>query len=142
MIQKTAGFFFILFITICAWEDLRYRRIRIIWYILFGLIGICLNAAQESIFWSWMTAAWPGGVLLILSKLTDGAIGTGDAWLIIVSAFYINAGQLLLIVGIAFFLSFIWALFLCVLFMIQGRNAAKKNMPFAAFFLFACILLI
>ena len=119
-------------LTFCSAEDIRKKQIRLNPVLMFGIIGIFFHMlwrvqSIENI----LLGMSVGVVLLMLSVLTGGRIGAGDAVLLIVTGIYLGLEQNLQLFFSGLLLCGIWALGLLVL----RKKSRKDSIPFVPFLL-------
>lgn len=111
--------FWLLGLTLAAWEDLRSREFPywIFWIWLVPGIG---NAASDGLL-GHLEAASVGAGLLLVSRATRGALGAGDGLFFLLSACYLDLREtgLLLIMGLG--ISGIWSMAVIL------RNCMAQN---------------
>ena len=73
-----------------AWQDWRWRSLSMRFLLAAGVIGIGLSAVLNRTLLQVVSSASVGGLLLLLSKWTEGGIGEGDGWFFVVSGCYID----------------------------------------------------
>lgn len=121
-------------LTLCSAEDIKKKQIRLHPVLLFGILGIILHMLfrMQSIE-NMLLGMSVGVTLLVLSKLTGGRIGAGDAVLLIVTGIYLGFEQNMQLFFSGLLLSGIWALGVLVL----KKKSRKDSMPFIPFLLAA-----
>ncbi len=130
----------IFYLLICSIVDVKEKKIPV--YLLY--IGICLSSfyfifqfyTEERQISDLIISLIPGVSLILICKVSKDAIGMADALIFIITGLILTPYRSLLMMIIAFFLSF---LFSCVLIIIKK---AKKNarIPFIPFILFSTII--
>ena len=121
-------------LTLCSAEDMKRKQIRLNPVLLFGILGIFFHMlwrvqAIENI----LLGMSVGVVLLMLSVLTGGRIGAGDAVLLIVTGIYLGLEQNLQLFFSGLLLCGMWALGLLIL----KKKSRKDSIPFVPFLLAA-----
>lgn len=125
----------LIYIVTASVQDIKTRRISIMISVIFAVSGALLCAASHREVKDVMTALIPAVVMFVLSILSDGGIGTGDAIFAGTCAMYLPADELLLSGLLAWGACCIAGLFIllgCQL----GYTAQKvrtKGLPFTAF---------
>lgn len=120
--------FWFLCLTAAAISDIKERRISC------GLIIVC---AVLGWIYAWQTDLSShipgliiGGGALMLSKVTRGAIGTGDGWFLIASSGYLITEETGILVLGGLVVSWIWSMGL-ILYRVWCRgNERKDTLPF------------
>lgn len=147
------GLLFCGFLCYGAWKDLRTRQIFPGFLMMMGLTGILARAAFCFICWkeqgSWMEygADWAeallvGGVLLVLSRLTKGALGAGDGWFFIASSAWLGAKKLMLLLMGGMILCFIFCGFVVMWGAWKRISVKNKKIPFLPFLIPAAAILL
>lgn len=121
-------------LTLCSAEDMKRKQIRLNPVLLFGILGIFFHMlwrvqSIENI----LLGMSVGVVLLMLSVLTGGRIGAGDAVLLIVTGIYLGLEQNLQLFFSGLSLCGMWALGLLIL----RKKSRKDSIPFVPFLLAA-----
>lgn len=121
-------------LTLCSAQDIKKKQIRLHPVLLFGILGIILHMLfrMQSIE-NMLLGMSVGVTLLVLSKLTGGRIGAGDAVLLIVTGIYLGFEQNMQLFFSGLLLSGIWALGVLVL----KKKSRKDSIPFIPFLLAA-----
>ena len=126
-------------LTLCSAEDIKKKQIHINPVLFFGILGVLFHMIwrMQSIE-NLLLGMSVGVVLLILSALTGGRIGAGDAVLLIVTGIYLGLEQNLELFLSGLFLCSLWALGLLVL----RKGNRTDRIPFVPFLLAAymCML--
>ncbi len=115
---------------ICTYTDMRRKEISMITIGVFAIPAVILNFifVQESI-WQQVGGLCVGIVLLIISKVSKGAVGEGDGYLLMITGLLLGLwGNLQLLMG-ALLLA---AIFSSVL-LIMNQADKKKELPFVPF---------
>ena len=121
-------------LTLCSAEDMKRKQIRLNPVLLFGILGIFFHMLwrMQSIE-NILLGMSVGVVLLMLSVLTGGRIGAGDAVLLIVTGIYLGLEQNLQLFFSGLLLCGMWALGLLIL----RKKSRKDSIPFVPFLLAA-----
>lgn len=130
------------YLMLAVWRDLRYRKIPMWLYTIFGLGGIIINFLWTKVgWWEVLSALLPGFLLLLLTKCTRGAIGAGDGLFFLVSAVYLGFWNTieLLLYGLIF--CGICCMGIMAWGFMAGVNVRKWRLPFLPFLLPAWILM-
>lgn len=124
---------FSLFLFIFAWQDWKTKSVSVWLLAAAGLAGVILSFLQGTFGLSRLISCLPGAGLLLLSRLTDEAVGAGDGLFFIVSGLFLNTEMNfgLLIYGILLNGLSCGGIYFCHRF--QGKNAGKKTIPFLPF---------
>lgn len=143
---------FLLFTTAGAWQDIQKRSISARTFQVAGVVGVSLRIGfflweantrgiEPSGFrgqlWDLSAAVTIGFFLLILSVVTEEAIGRGDGSFFVVSGIYLGFWRNLILLWGSLLLS----LPVCVILSIRGRRQGRKagsiRIPFLPFVFFA-----
>ena len=125
----------ILFIScmLCAIQDVRWRRIHILTYLIFMLPGLLLSYMGERSPEDMILALIPGILLYVASMITGQSIGKGDSLWFLLARLFCGLRDILFIFSIACFLCAFGAL---IVFATHGGNIRRLRgyrLPFMAF---------
>lgn len=117
------------YLILCSITDIRTKKINLKICILFFVLGLFINIffitpGIHILIYNLI----PGICLLIISKLTHGAVGSGDALIFIIISFYMQSASTLIIL---FFSLLAASLFSIIL--IAKKYSRKYTLPFAPF---------
>lgn len=133
---------FLSFLLAAAWQDYREKSVSVLLYAGYGLAACVIRLANAA--WNPMVLCGlgVGGVMLLLGRLTQGAIGSGDGWFFIIGDLYLSVPEtiLLLLNGLAF--CGIFCLILIVCGKIRGRSMRGVTVPFLPFLVPAWIWMV
>lgn len=144
---------FAVFLCVCAWRDLRDRKIPVLLLMAAAAAGVleiaghifCFEwqSGRELRLWLGMRAAAviPGIFLLIISKCSRGAVGRGDGLFFMVSGLYLGFWRnvALLLYGLIFCSAWGCGVFLWGIF--AGKRVKDIELPFLTFLIPAALLL-
>ena len=115
-------------LTFCGLEDIRYKKIRIIYPVVWGSVGCILHMAGGQ-FPFILIGCLPGLALFVISWVTGGAIGAGDGVIVTVMGIFAGLWNCLLLL--------FWALAAAAVIgcgmMAVGKWGRKKQLPFVPF---------
>lgn len=115
-------------LTFCSLEDIRYKKIRIIYPAVWGCAGCVLHMAGGQ-FPHLLVGCLPGLALLGISWATGGAVGAGDGVIVTVMGIFAGFWNSLLLL--------FWALAAAAVIgcgmMTVGKWGRKKQIPFVPF---------
>lgn len=136
---------FAAFLLTCAWQDIRNKEIDVWLYWLFGLLAAGVMLAFGTPAEDWMDkfeSMAVGAVLLLIGKMSRGAIGAGDGWFFVVTGLLLTAGEncILLVSGLVF--SGCAGLGMVVWGAVSGINMRKRSLPFLPFLIPAGIWMV
>ena len=116
---------------ILSLSDIRTKKLPVKILLIDGVIALlfCVIYNEPNGFYI-LQSIGPGGVLLLLSKITKESIGYGDGIVVMLIGLFCGTLFTVVTVGVAFFLSGIYAVFL-----LWKRRGDK--MPFLPFLLLA-----
>ena len=138
---------FLLFLLSASWQDLKKKTIKRSSFLIWGTVGVILQAAHifSQIFMGTekmgmqvivqevtglMFAALLGFLLLSLSTATEEAMGKGDGCFFLVAGIFLGFWKNMLLLSGGLFLCFPAAVYL----MIKGRKARNtESIPFLPF---------
>lgn len=126
-----------------AARDIRLRQIDLRVSAVFALIGFGLCMLEGRSMASFAKAMLPGAIILIMSLLTGGAIGAGDAIFAATCACYLDGTKLCLCIAIAWVMCAFTALLMIAGDMLTAHRRAYKSrgLPFAAYMLIPIMLI-
>ena len=111
-------------------EDIRKKGITRLWLIGLGIVGLIFTIADAEVLCvSFLLRFVPGVVFVLLAWATREQIGMGDALLILVMGWYLNAIELVDVCLLAFFIAGLVALVLLVVI----KKSKKFELPMVPF---------
>lgn len=124
---------------LCSLEDVKYRRLTVIYILMFGIVGVILHmfapvCSIYSILWGMLL----GIVLILISIATRGSLGLGDGILLVVTGVYLGGYENLQLFLYGLLLSALCSLGLLVL----KRKKRKDEIAFVPFLLLSYFLLL
>ena len=126
-----------IYAAVSAAEDIRYREISLRLSVVFTLLGLMLSLIAGRSITDIITALIPGMMIWLMSVLTRGAIGIGDAVYTAACAAYLSVRELGLCVACAWLFCALTALVVIARTLItvpRGRDL-RRGLPFAAYML-------
>lgn len=127
------GSIFAMFSLICAWQDLRTRRIHIGIFLAFGTAGLLCSFLDKRPPGDMVLALLPGVLFFMASFLSREAVGPGDALWLITAAAFADLRDLMIILCIACFLCMLAVFGLALRHRADLRRMKKIELPFTAF---------
>ena len=141
-IDAAARLFFLIFAGAAAVQDLRNLSISLRTFLIFGLLGAVLCICRRSLEPGALLQGFlPGLTLLVLSRLSGGSLGTGDALYFLTAAFYLELWQLFLLFAGGLLLCSGAALCMLAAGFLRGRDMRRKRIPFVVCLLPPALLL-
>ena len=117
-------------LVIMSVEDIRKKGIKRLWLIGLGIVGLIFTIADAEVLCvSFLLRFVPGVVFVLLAWATREQIGMGDALLILVMGWYLNAIELVDVCLLAFFIAGLVALVLLVVI----KKSKKFELPMVPF---------
>lgn len=111
-------------------EDIRKKGIKRLWLIGLGIVGLIFTIADAEVLCvSFLLRFVPGVLFVLLAWATREQIGMGDALLILVMGWYLNAIELVDVCLLAFFIAGLVALVLLVVI----KKSKKFELPMVPF---------
>ena len=111
-------------------EDIRKKGIKRLWLIGLGIVGLIFTIADAEVLCvSFLLRFVPGVVFVLLAWATREQIGMGDALLILVMGWYLNAIELVDVCLLALFIAGLVALVLLVVI----KKSKKFELPMVPF---------
>jgi len=126
-------------LSLCSLEDVKYRRLTVIYILMFGIVGVILHmfapvCSIYSILWGMLL-----GIVLILNSIaTRGSLGLGDGILLVVTGVYLGGYGNLQLFLYGLLLSALCSLGLLVL----KRKKRKDEIAFVPFLLLSYFFLL
>ena len=117
----------------CAVQDIRTKKIYIGTYIIFGLLGLLTCFIKERGPMDIAAAMIPGAILYLLSRITGGEIGAGDALWFVTAGLFCGIREIIFIFSMSCFLCIIAALLMVFVHRKDLRRVRKHRIPFLAF---------
>lgn len=139
------------FLCLMAGWDLCRRKIPVVALVMCGAVGGLGTMTQAVMEWNGyadaaakaggiMISMAVGGALLLLGKMTEGALGSGDGYFFLVSGFYLSWEQSLGLLCYGLLLSSFWGLGVLAWGNCKKVPARKMRMPFLPFVWLAAVL--
>lgn len=118
------------YLGVLAVEDIRKRRIPV-WLLGISAVSALVYQGIEREIPAvlWLSGAAVGIIFLIISKVTEEALGYGDSVLIGILGIYLGIWQLICLLVTAFFLAALYA----VIIMMRHKFRKKAAFPFVPF---------
>lgn len=124
------------FLGLCSIDDIRTREIRIIEALIFGLLGVIIQAATGVEWTRVVTGLMVGGVIYLFSCMTNEEIGKGDAILIMIIGLYLGFFRALAALWFSSILVGIDGLYLILV----KKKKLSYEVPFAPFLLIGVLI--
>lgn len=125
-----------LFLTIGSYCDIKTRKLPMGFLLLFAGVGIYLNLMWKYQNMETLVLGVSFGVMFfVISKVTEEAIGYGDAWGILILGILEGGRKIVPIVFTAFIFSSIYGLYK----MITSKMRKRDSMPFFPFMFLAVL---
>ena len=126
-------------LSLCSFEDVKYRRLTVIYIFMFGIAGVILHmfapvCSIYSILWGMLL----GLVLILISVATRGSLGMGDCILLVVTGVYLGGYGNLQLFLYGLLLSALCSLGLLAL----KRKKRKDEIAFVPFLLLSYFFLL
>ena len=128
---------FLIFLAVAAWQDMRDKEIDAWLYVVFGGLiwfgKLCFDGPVE--LWREAVNAMPGIALVLLSRLSGGAVGEGDGWFFVVAGVALGVRNAVALFFMSLFLCCLWCAGMAV-WGWRGRiSVRRKTVPFLPFVL-------
>lgn len=128
-----------IFISMEGIRDLYKRKISMHSTILFGIVGILLQIPNYRDHWLSIAGGILVGVaIFVLSKVTKGKVGDGDAWILMVTGIFLGFRSNIMLL----LLSLWMAAAVSILLLILKKAKRKTELPFVCFMIPGYILLL
>lgn len=126
------------YLAVCSWFDLKERKLPV-WLLM---MGVAAGAAVQSLSVAAgefrgieiFLAVLPGGLLLVLSRLSPKQIGSGDGWMVLGTG-SVTGAEIYLYLEASFLLMMIPAFWLAVI-----KKQRNRELPLAPFLLGGTVL--
>ena len=126
------------YLAVCSWFDLKERKLPV-WLLM---MGVAAGAAVQSLSMAAgefrgieiFLAVLPGGLLLVLSRLSPKQIGSGDGWMVLGTG-SVTGAEIYLYLEASFLLMMIPAFWLAVI-----KKQRNRELPLAPFLLGGTVL--
>lgn len=113
----------------CAFTDILRREIDLIPLGIFAVLGVfCLIFGRDVSYISGLLGAGIGGIMVLLSVLSQGELGLGDGVLLIVLGLYLGVERNIELLILSLFLSAI-----CSIALLIKGGTLKREYPFVPF---------
>lgn len=133
MNETLINFCWLLCLTIAALEDLKTRQISLILLLAGTIPGIWNLCRHSSDISAYLWAALTGIFMLILSRITEGALGEGDGYFFLFSALYLDVGKVTLLFLGGLVIGCIWGIGLFMHGRWRGNpKGLNASIPFLA----------
>lgn len=126
---------FVVILLCGVWQDMRYRSVSRGFLLASGLAGGLLYIAS-GLGWSRLLLSSAVGIVLLgFSHLTDGGIGEGDGWFFVVTGFFLEPveNMILFLSGVIF--CSVYSLTLTAAVFAGGGNIRRRRLPFLPYLL-------
>lgn len=127
-----------IFLCICSYSDIRYRKINLITCIVFAFIGVCIKGFGLDLnFLDIAFRLLPGLLMLFVAFITNEKIGYGDPAMIITIALIHESDNLYNLILTSFFILFCIS---ALLWIVKGKK--EYQVPFAPVLFVSNLILI
>ena len=123
------------FLGINSWKDIQTREVSLLTIWIFGIAGFVRACFCGSVSIEWIATASVGGVVILLSIFSKGAVGMGDGFLLLALGTVLSFGELLT----SFLLGLLCCSFWGITLLFLPGNRKKKEVPFVPFLLLGYI---
>lgn len=128
---------FLIFLAVAAWQDMRDKEIDAWLYVVFGGLiwfgKLCFDGPVE--LWREAVNAMPGIALVLLSRLSGGAVGEGDGWFFVVAGVALGVRNAVALFFMSLFLCCLWCAGMAVWGWRRRISVRRKTVPFLPFVL-------
>ena len=128
---------FLIFLAVAAWQDMRDKEIDAWLYVVFGGLiwfgKLCFDGPVE--LWREAVNAVPGIALVLLSRLSGGAVGEGDGWFFVVAGVALGVRNAVALFFMSLFLCCLWCAGMAVWGWRRRISVRRKTVPFLPFVL-------
>lgn len=135
--MKMKEMLFLIFLAVAAWQDMRDKEIDAWLYVVFGGLiwfgKLCFDGPVE--LWREAVNAVPGIALVLLSRLSGGAVGEGDGWFFVVAGVALGVWNAVALFFMSLFLCCLWCAGMAVWGWRRRISVRRKTVPFLPFVL-------
>ena len=128
---------FLIFLAVAAWQEMRDKEIDAWLYVVFGGLlwfgKLCFDGPVE--LWREAVNAVPGIALVLLSRLSGGAVGEGDGWFFVVAGVALGVRNAVALFFMSLFLCCLWCAGMAVWGWRRRISVRRKTVPFLPFVL-------
>ena len=128
---------FLIFLAVAAWQDMRDKEIDAWLYVVFGGLiwfgKLCFDGPVE--LWREAVNAVPGIALVLLSRLSGGAVGEGDGWFFVVAGVALGVRNAVALFFMSLCLCCLWGAGMAVWGGRRRISVRRKTVPFLPFVL-------
>lgn len=128
---------FLIFLAAAAWQDMRDKEIDAWLYVVFGGLiwfgKLCFDGPVE--LWREAVNAVPGIALVLLSRLSGGAVGEGDGWFFVVAGVALGVRNAVALFFMSLFLCCLWCAGMAVWGWRRRISVRRRTVPFLPFVL-------
>lgn len=128
---------FLIFLAVAAWQDMRDKEIDAWLYVVFGGLiwfgKLCFDGPVE--LWREAVNAMPGIALVLLSRLSGGAVGEGDGWFFVVAGVALGVRNAVALFFMSLFLCCLWCAGMAVWGWRRRISVRRRTVPFLPFVL-------
>lgn len=135
--MKMKEMLFLIFLAVAAWQDMRDKEIDAWLYVVFGGLiwfgKLCFDGPVE--LWREAVNAVPGIALVLLSRLSGGAVGEGDGWFFVVAGVALGVRNAVALFFMSLFLCCLWCAGMAVWGWRRRISVRRRTVPFLPFVL-------
>lgn len=126
---------FSMFLLAAACQDVRKKSVGLWVYIIFGIAAavMLITRAGSIPGWDRLWGIFIGLVLLVLGKVTEGAIGSGDGWFFAIAGCILGFKDSLRLLASGLLLCGLFSLVIYLRGRWIGKNTGKETVPFLPF---------
>lgn len=118
------------FLILCSYLDVKYRRIPVSVYLIFMLISAAVVVCEGRSDWrTWMIGMIPGIIMIVISFISHEKIGYGDSVSIALMGILYKYEMVLSVCAVGFGIIFLAGLIM----MITGKAKLSDRLPFMPF---------
>lgn len=118
------------FLILCSYLDVKYRRIPVSVYLIFMLISAAVVVCEGRLDWrTWMIGMIPGIIMIVISFISHEKIGYGDSISIALMGILYKYEMVLSVCAVGFGIIFLAGLIM----MITGKAKLSDRLPFMPF---------
>ena len=118
-----------------SWTDICKKEVSLLTIGIFGILGFVKAYFCKNLCMGWIASASIGMMVIVISLISDGAVGMGDGFLLLALGTLLSFEELLE----TFLLGLLFCGFCGIILLLLPGNGKKKEVPFVPFLLLGYI---
>ncbi|WP_434310590.1 prepilin peptidase [Hominifimenecus sp. rT4P-3] len=117
-------------LSIFAWKDFRAKELPFPWLLAAFLLGaVNFFFSDDGTFLSAIQCLLTGCLVLLLSRASREAIGSGDGWVLMDIGWFLGGAETFALFLCGLFLASVWS----AVWLLSGKGGRKKSFAFVPF---------